>query len=133
MDNQHVKEIKGAKPSRGQRTVDNIIYFLEKVAILVRDFGMPVIMFGMGLYVFGWVFTVDQIVSTVQKLAIGFFLTAGGLLSQLWLEARKSRRNVKVKTKDKERGLAQSTTLEQQLERITKLLADVVLERSKKV
>lgn len=126
-DQNNIKE----KADRGhaQRAVDVIIYFLEKVAILVRDFGMPVIMFGMGLYVFGIVLTADQNLSPYYKVGIGLFLTAGGLLSQLWLHARQNPRSASPKTRDEDVRMEHENALERQLERITKLLAQTMIRK----
>ncbi len=68
---------------------------LRELAKLLRDYGMPIVIFAMGIYVI-WVGIAS---STVLKAAdldsefvvlIGFLLTLIGLLSELWIYSREN-------------------------------------------
>ena len=73
----------------------NLTEALRELAKLLRDFGMPIVIFAMGIYVI-WVGIAS---STVLKAAdldsefvvlIGFLLTLIGLVSQLWIYSREN-------------------------------------------
>lgn len=110
------KEIKRESKAE-ERAVDVLVYFLVEVAKLVRDFGMPVIAFGMGIYVFWLVVTATDLQSS-YKLGVGVFLTISGLISQLWIHARE---NPITRKKSSD-----AQAMDNQLDRLTTLVEHLV-------
>ena len=70
-----------------------LIRFLEEIARLVRDFGMPTVVFGMGIYVLGlgvgaFAAVVGVGLDSAFVSIIGFLLILTGLGSWLWIYFR---------------------------------------------
>ncbi len=70
-----------------------LIRFLEEIARLVRDFGMPTVLFGMGIYVLGlgvgaFAAVVGVDLDSAFVSVIGFLLILTGLGSWLWIYFR---------------------------------------------
>ena len=118
MNNNNSQEFKEPTKSKAKQGIDLIVYFLTEVAKLVRDFGMPVVMFGMGLYIFGLVVTGDALPPS-YKVGVGLFLTGAGLVSWLWIYGREH-----PLTRDTMKR--EDRALEHHLERVTKMLERLV-------
>lgn len=94
----------------------NFFKGLERLAILTRDFGMPIIAFSAGIY-FLFIIVHDSELAPIYKLCIGLFLVFAGLGSQLYLFSREN---------PKEKSINKS---EEQTNQILDLLRDVIFKK----
>lgn len=90
-----------------QNRFDGLRYILE----MIRDFGMPTVAFGTGIYAFILVLRVPMAVEL--QTAVALALTLLGLLAWLWIYSRENPR-------------VQSDEVREQLKRMTDLVEHLV-------
>jgi hypothetical protein len=95
------------QPTKPQGSLAWLREFLE----IVRDYGMPTVAFGTGIYAFILVLQVQ--IAPELKAAVALSLTLLGLLAQLWVYSRENPRT-------------QSQELVEQLKRMTDLVERLV-------
>ena len=89
---------------------------LRELLEIVRDYGMPTVAFGTGIYAFILVLQVQ--IAPELKAAVALSLTLLGLLAQLWVYSRENPRT-------------QSQELVEQLKRMTDLVERLVVKTIK--
>lgn len=106
------------------RGSDGIISILKKLCELIRDFGMPIVMFALGIYLLR---NIDkaEFIPIEYRIIIALLLIIIGLGTQIWLYTRTHPR---VPTPPQ----PINSTIDKQLERLTKLVEQLVLDKYNK-
>lgn len=95
-------------PSKRQ---DGFLGAFRELLAIIRDYGMPTVAFGTGIYAFISVLQLPM--ATEVKAGVALVLTALGLMAQLWVYSRENPR-------------VQSDEVKDQLKRMTDLVERLV-------
>jgi len=94
-----------------QRTQSRFLVGLRDFLEIIRDYGMPTVAFGTGIYAFILVIRVPM--AAEVKAAVAFAFTLLGIVAQMWVYARENPRT-------------QSDEVREQLRRMTDLVERLV-------
>lgn len=113
-----VQILEQLKPSQTQDQGNIVSLLLRQFLEVIRNYGMPIAAFATGIYAF-IVVLISTAVTPEIKIGVALVLTVMGLVAQLWLLARFN-------------PPVQAREISEQLERLTKLVEDLVQFRIKR-